>query len=490
MKLIYTILLLFSIEYSFSQKPSQEFEGVENEIIHLIEKYNAVGAAVAVVKNDRIIYAKGFGYRDIERKLPVTTNTVFPIGSITKSFTGSVLGALEAEEKLSLKDKPSQHIPEFAFYNDKMNDLITIEDLLSHKSGIGNQASSQVFFPDTSLLKMVQRLRYLKPQAEVKNSFEYSNMAYTVAGAIIEQITGNSWQANIQEKLFTPLEMTSSYTKLEEMKKSSDYSFPYGVYNGNVEKVKYEDFNSISPAGAIKSTVNDMTNWMITWLNNGKFKDSQIISEEYIQKATTLQNIKGGNYEENAFLFGDGFGWRLRSSYGHFRIEHGGNTFGFSSDLAMFPFDKIGIVVLTNQDNSLLPYAIVDIITRRLFEIDPVPEYPINVADIFKPMPYKHLNKDKMPSHSLSSYSGTYTAKGFGTIEVLNEDERLYALLPNYKFQLEHVNYDSFFFKPSKEFKDVYNPQFTIQFITDTEGEISMLKMYSQKEPVQFYKVD
>ncbi|RLK02216.1 serine hydrolase [Tenacibaculum discolor] len=489
MKFINSLILIITIQFCFSQQTPKELKDIESEINQLMKKYKAVGVSVAVVKNNKVIYSKGFGYRDLENKLPVTTNTIFPIGSVTKSFTGSVLGILASKNQVSLKNKPAFYLPNFEFYNDTMNNLITIEDLLSHKSGIGNQGTTQIFFPEKNRLKMVQRLKYLKPEAEVKNSFAYSNMAYTLAGTIIEQVTGDSWETNIKEKIFTPLEMTNSYIILDKMKKTSNYSLPYGIYKGEIERVTFEEFNTISAAGAIKSTVNDMTNWILTWLNNGVYKNSQIIPKEYIKKATTLQNSNEGSYEKDAFLFGEGFGWRLRSSCGRFRVEHGGNTYGFSSDLALFPFENIGIVVLTNQDNSLLPYMIVDTITRRLFNITPEPNYPVKVKEIYKPMPYKQFNKDKMPTYSLNSFCGAYEAKGFGRIDIVKENGKLYAILPTYKFQLEHLNYDSFFLKPTKEFKDVFNPQFDIQFMNNIKGKITSLKMYSQKEPIEFNKI-
>jgi CubicO group peptidase (beta-lactamase class C family) len=488
MKFIYTLLLVLSTQLCFSQQLPKELIGIDDDINFLLKQYNAVGLSVAVVKDNKVIYSQGFGYRDLENKLPVTTNTIFPIASITKSFTGSLLGILESQDEVSLKDKPAFYIPNFQFFNEKMDNLITIEDLLSHKSGIGKQGTTLEFFPDNDKLKTVQRLKYLKPEGEIKNSFLYSNMAYTLAGTIVEQITNKSWEKNIEESIFEPLQMRNSYATRSEMKKSNNYSFGYGLYKGNVEKVEFQEVYALSPGGAINSTVNDMSHWMLTWLNNGIFNDSQVIPKEYIDKATILQNSNGGNYEKEAFLFGDGFGWRLRSSYGRYRIEHGGNTFGFSSDLIMFPFENLGIIVLTNQDNSILPYLVADNITRRFFNLDPEPNYPVSVKEIFKPLPYKSFNTEKMPSHPLSSFCGIYEAKGFGKIEIVKEGNRLYAVLPTFKFQLEHVNYNSFFFKPTKDFKYSFIPQFDIQFINDISGNITVLKLYSQKEPIEFNK--
>lgn len=487
-KLSLLVFFLFATSLANGQETNQ-LSGLDAEIEALQQLYNAVGLAVAVVKNDSIIYSKGFGYRDLENQLPVTTHTVFNIGSITKAFTGTLLGILESQNRVSLKDKPSLYLSKFEFYNDKMNSLIVIEDLLSHKSGIGNTGTADVFFPTENKLKAVQRLKYLKPEAEVKNSFEYSNMGYTLAGTIVEQITSKSWESNVHDLIFEPLSMSNSSTTYEEMRKTNNYSLPYGAYQGNIEKVKYEDFYSLRPAGAVKSTVIDLSNWMITWLNNGVFNQTQIIPKDYVDKATKLQNIKPDSYDKDSFLYGEGFGWRLKSSYGHYRIDHGGNTYGFSTNLVMFPFEKIGIVVLTNQDNSWLPYIVTDNITRRLFELNPEPEYPVIVSEIYHPDSISiSLNKDKTPTHALTHFVGTYKAQGFGEIEIVMESNILYAVLPTFKFQLEHLSFNSFRLKGTKEFKDVFNPEFNIQFVNDTNGNISHLKLYSQKEPIEFYR--
>lgn len=483
--IIFVLLLITSLTYGQGNR----LNGLDGEIEYLIKEYNAVGLSVAIVKNDSIIYSKGFGYRNLESRLPVTANTVFNIGSMTKAFTGTLLGILEEQNQVSLKDKPSHYIPEFEFYNDKMNNLIVIEDLLSHKSGIGNTGTSDVFFPTENKLIAVQRLKYLKPEAEVKNSFEYCNMGYTLAGTIVEQITSQSWETNIHDRIFKPLSMKNSYTTYDEMKKTNNYSLPYGIYQGNIEQVSFENFNSISPAGALKSTVTDLSNWMVTWLNNGVFNGEQVIPADYVDEATRLQNIKAGKYEQDAFLFGEGFGWRLRTSYGHYRIDHGGNTFGFSTNLVMYPFEKIGIVVLVNQDNSILPYVIADNISRRLFEYDPNPEYPVSVAEIYKPsIEKKSLNKDKMPSHPLTSFCGKYSAKGLGEIEILIQGNNLYAVFPTFKFLLAHLNFNSFYLKGTKDFKGVFNPEFTVQFVNNKKGNITHLELFSQKEPIEFIK--
>lgn len=488
----FSLSLLFLVPFALSaQVEPPELKNLDVKVKSLMEQYKANGVSLAVVRDNEIIYSKGFGFRDVDNGLLVTKETIFPIGSITKSFTASLLGILEGQGVLSLSDKPAHYLPSFSFYNDKMNNLITIDDLLSHKSGLGNQGASEIFFPEKDLLVASQRLRFLKPQGEIKNSFIYSNCGYTVAGSIVEQVTGESWEENLDKYIFQQLGMNDSFTSYKRLLERENYSMPYGLYKGTSEKVKFERFNSTRPAGAIKSNVVDLAKWMKVWLNNGRLGDVQVIPGDYVQEAMRIQNAKNDTYESDAFLQADGFGWRLRSSYGHFRVDHGGNTFGFSTALAMFPFDKIGIVVLSNQDNSILPHLIVDHITRLLFKLDEHNDYPFSVKEIYKPKARTFaLNKSKPPTHPFENYSGDYEAKGYGKVKVIMKDKMLYMELPKLSFYLEHLDFNSFYLKPTSDFDDVYNPQFDLQFVVNTQGDITSFKLFAGIKPITFYKID
>jgi CubicO group peptidase (beta-lactamase class C family) len=487
------ILFLFLItKLTFGQENENRLNGIDQEIETLLKSYNAVGLSVSIVENDKIIYSKGFGYRNLEKKLPTTENTVFPIGSATKAFTASLLGMLATNDKISLKEKPSLYIPELQFYNEKMNDLIEIEDLLSHKSGLGSLDGSLILFPDNNKLKTIERLKYLKPNGKINDSWIYSNMGYTIAGAIVEQVTNESWDNNIKSKIFSPLDMNHSFTELKEMENTNNFSFGYGMSDGKTEKVLYEDYYSYSPAGAIKSTSNDMANWMRIWLNNGKFNEQQVLPEAYIKNATSIHNIMPQDgADENVYLFGDGFGWRVQSFKGHYKVNHGGNTSGFSSQVVMYPNDKLGIVVLSNQQNSILPYIVADVITNRMLVLPKteLTKYPVAVNEINKiDKEIKELNKDKIPTHKLSEFCGKYCNKGYGTFEIVQENNSLYIVFPTYKFRLEHLEYDSFVMKQINEIPQVMNPEFTLNFSTDSNENISATKIKLQSEPVEFIK--
>lgn len=209
------------------QKAQPNLKGLDQEINNIIADYKGVGLSVAIVKDDKVIYSQGFGFRDLEKKLPVTVNTVFPIGSITKSFTSILIGSLQDENKLSVDSKPALYIPNLQFYNDRMNAMMTVGDLLSHKSGIGRADGSYILFPENKRIDLMKRLPYLKPGGEVKDSWIYSNLGYIILGTIAEQVSGETWENLIKNRVFKPLQMDHSSTTIEEIVKSDDYSLPY-----------------------------------------------------------------------------------------------------------------------------------------------------------------------------------------------------------------------------------------------------------------------
>jgi len=488
-KSIFILLLFVLVHAVYGQNTTNKLDGLEQEINTLMESYKAVGLSVSVVKGNKIIYSKGFGFRDFENKVPVNENTSFPIASCSKAFTASLLGLLDSQNKISLKDKPGLHIPKLEFNNTEMDNLITIEDLLSHKSGLGEMNGTLVLFPEKNTLNVIQKLKYIKPEGKVKDSWIYSNMGYAIAGIVVEQVTGKSWEENIKKNIFSPLSMLNSHTDLESMKKAKNFSFGYGLSKGKVKKVRYEEYHNYKPAGGIRSSANDMANWMIAWLNKGRFDEKQVLPEGFILDATTMHNIRPNKNEENAFLFGDGFGWRMESNSGNYKVYHGGNTSGFSSLVLTYPFKGLGITVLTNQANSILPYIIGDIIKNRMLDLPKVAlnDYPVIVNDIYEPGEIKkELNQEKKPTHSLTSFTGRYVNNGYGTIYIKFKDGNLYAVYPTYKFFLEHLHYNVFVMKPLQDVSDIFNPEFSINFKTNNIGEISALRINLQSKPVEF----
>ena len=432
---VLTVIFLAIFISLFGQTKDNRLEGLDEEIVKWMTEYNAVGISVAIVENNEVLYNKGFGYRDLENKKPVTENTVFPIASCSKAFTATLLGMLEEGNQLKLTDRPSMHIPNLRFNTVEMNLTVSILDLLSHKSGIGVVNGPLVLFPEDNRLSVMEKLIHIKPEGKVKESSLYSNLGYTIAGTIIEEVTKESWEDNIEHKIFDPLQMTNSFTNLEEAKSRDNFSFGYGLYRNNIKKVIFEEYHDYKPAGGIRSTSKDLSKWMIAWLNNGSYDSVQVIPENFVEKARMFHNSRDGDDVPGLFLQGYGLGWRVEARDGEFRVQHGGNTSGFTSLVVIYPFKKFGVTVLVNQDDSILPYVLADIVQNRLLNKKGINEYPVIVQDIYQPSDIiESLNDKRPPSKSLDSFVGEYEHKGYGKIKINLEDGKLYAIYPTYKF--------------------------------------------------------
>lgn len=482
------VLLLPSLLYA---QGSQGLKGVEEEIGNIMKAYKAVGASVAIVDKGQVIYTKGFGYRDYEQKLPVTGATVFPIGSNTKSFTAALIGMLQDEHKVSVQAKPSAYIPRLQFFNDRMNEVVTVEDLLDHRSGIGGADGSFVLFPAADRMALMNRLPFLKPGGAPENSWIYSNFGYIILGTIAEQVYGDTWDRLVAGRIFKPLQMAHSSTSLEALFQAKEYSLPYGVYQDKIEKILYQKPDNDKPGAAVNSTAEDMARWMVLWLNKGVFRQQKLLSEDFVKNATSMKAIIKGTPpdgpQQKSYLFGYGYGWNTSVYKGHYKVDHGGAVSGFSSNVVLFPVEQFGIVVLTNQQNSSLPYVIANMIANRMLGVDSGKAYAYEMEryDIVKPdKVIKPVNDDKKPTHPLEDFCGRYHNEGYGTFEVEKEGQQLYALFPGFRFRLEHRQYNTFRFRLTEDIPQQMDPDFELNFPVDNKGSITEVDMDIQKSTV------
>jgi len=258
-KLLVLLLSVLTISVVSAQK-DKRLKGIDDELNELLEVTKAPGFAVAVVEGDQIVYAKGFGYSDYENKTPADGNTLFAIGSSSKAFTSAILGLLRDEDKLSFDDSPSEYIPELKFYNDEMNNHINIKDLMVHRTGLPRHDYSWYFFPTDNKDSLLQRVEYHEPFTGLREQWYYNNFMFLAQGVIAERITGKSWEENIKERFFIPLEMTRSNTSIKELEESTNAAIGYELKNDSViTKMDYYHIAGMSPAGSINSSVNDMS---------------------------------------------------------------------------------------------------------------------------------------------------------------------------------------------------------------------------------------
>ena len=272
-------LLLLAIVFAnsiFAQSNLNE-KRLDKTLKSLQVATQTVGFSVAIVQGDKVIYAKGFGYKDLENKLKVDEHTLFPIGSTSKAFTTALLGIMEDEKDLKFTDSPKKYLPELEFYNTDLNNNITIKDMVSHRTGLPRHDLSWYLFPTESKDSLLARVKHHKPFTEIRTQWYYNNFMYLAQGLITEKLTGKSWEDNIRERFFKPLQMQTSNLTIKELEASANVSKGYVLEKFSTSKLTpYYNIAAISPAGSINSSASEMANWIKIWLNDGKFNNTQV----------------------------------------------------------------------------------------------------------------------------------------------------------------------------------------------------------------------
>ncbi|OBX27175.1 CubicO group peptidase (beta-lactamase class C family) [Gelidibacter algens] len=504
MKKFICLLFCFVLFTSINAQTDKRLKGIEKDLNAILEATKAPGFSVAVVDGDKIIYAKGFGYRDYENKVPVDANTLFAIGSSTKAFTSALLGQLRAEDKLSFDDSPITYIPKLKFYNDDLDNHIIIKDLMRHSTGLPRHDLSWYLFPSADKDSLIERIAYQEPFTDLRKEWHYNNFMFLAQGVIAEKITGQSWEDNIKTRFFEPLGMSRSQTLLTDLEKSDNAALGYELKKDDkISKMDYYDISGMSPAGSIYSSANDMAKWLKMWINKGKHNAEEILPEAYISEAMSSQMVMTGALpdKENPDLhFANyGYGWMLSSYKGHYRVEHGGNIDGFSASVAFFPSDSLGVVVLANQNGSSVPNLVRNTIADRLLgekTTDWTKRFLEGQEKAKKMEEELKLNdtstqiKNTSPSHIKQEYSGSYENAGYGSFDVAVENDSLFASFKRMKVYLKHYHYDVFEpYEVTKTGIDTTDAgPMRFNFATNDVGDISSvsLKAEAALEPIVF----
>ncbi|MBM3420413.1 MAG: serine hydrolase [Bacteroidetes bacterium] len=511
-KILFTIIMIALLSPAVAQrakeKADQRFAGLDAQLNALLADWHAAGFAVAIIEKDKIVYSKGFGYRDYEKKIPVTSNTLFAIGSCTKAFTSSLVGMLDDEKRVDIDKSPIDYVPELRFYNDNMNNLITIRDLMCHRTGLPRHDASWYYFPTESGDTLIRRIRYQEPSARIRERFQYNNFMFMLQGLIVERVTGKSWADNVREKIFVPLNMTRSNFSIADLEKDGDGSLGYIVKNDTqIEKTPYYQIKGLGPAGNINSSVNEMANWVSVWINGGKFAGRQIIPASYIAEAISPQMIAAAGLPSkehpDVHMNTYGFAWAVSSYRGHYRVLHGGNIDGFSALTGFYPSDSIGFVILTNQNGSVLPNVVRNIISDRMLGLKAIDWNKEMLADREKAVAAQKDAQAKSqsvrksgtrPSHAVSDYTGSYMHPGYGTFRVVQSNDSLFAVMPLRKLYLRHFHFDVFepFEIGSNGVDTTRSGGARLNFRTSEPGEIESVLFLAEPAlaPIEFRRQD
>jgi len=427
----------------------QELEGF---ITATMKDQKLPGLSIAVVRDGQVIFAKGFGFRDLNGNLPVTTKTIFPIGSATKSFTALALGILNDEGKLDWDKPVREYLPEFQLADLVATERATPRDLMAHRTGLPRH-DLVWYSSDASRKELFDRLRYLPDGDNFRSAMQYNNLMVMTAGYLAGQLSGVGWEEFVRQRILLPLDMTATNFSDAESEKTADYSKPYRKVKDEVKEIPFHELNAIGPAGSINSSIEDMAHYVIFQLSKGSYGGKQIVSENNLVQMHRPQITMSYPFQYQEI--GDvsyGLGWVVTSYRGHSYVWHNGGIDGFYALVSLLPQENVGVVILTNMDNGdRIPELVTYHIFDQMLGLNQVPWTERFKEEAEKQKQHgedKNSQQERKmgthPSHDLKDYVGRYENPGYGIVKIELNNGSLRLSLNKLSAPLQHFNYDVF----------------------------------------------
>ncbi len=435
-------------------KAEEALEGFDEFVDKALKDWNVPGLALGIVVEGEVVFAKGFGKRNIEKDLPVTPKTLFAIGSTTKAFTTFVMGTLVDEGKLDWDKPVGDYLPGFRLHDEYATNHITPRDLVTHRSGLPRHDRAWYNNLTTSRDEMVERLRYLKLSKELRQRYQYNNMMFTTAGYLAGRLTGGTWEEAVRSRIFEPLGMTNSNFSVTDSRNSDDFAMPYREKDDKIEEIPFRNINLVGPAGCINSCIEDMTKWLTVQLGDGEFQGKRILKKATCRELHTPQMAVAALPDEPEVSPASyALGWMTDSYRGHYRVHHGGAIDGFVATVVLFPYDRIGIVALANRSGTPLPGLITRHTGDRLLGLERRDWQGEALArrEAMKGEEKKAEEKKEMmrkpgtkPAHPVVAYAGEYEHPGYGVLKIDMKGDRLEMTYNGIATPLGHWHFETF----------------------------------------------
>jgi CubicO group peptidase (beta-lactamase class C family) len=434
------IVIFISVAGIAAQTQPLSSEAIDKLVARAMEAFDVPGISVGVIKDGKLIHAKGYGVRSLNTKQKMDENTLVGIASNSKAFTTVALGLLIDEGKLNWDDKVRDYIPEFKLYNSYVSDEFTIRDLLTHRSGLGLGAGDLMLFPDGSdftVKDVIHNLRYLKQTSSFRTKYDYDNNLYIVAGEVIARVSGKSWPEFVEERIIQPLGMTKTAALFARLKDKSNVIDGHAPVNGKIQVIARSSVTVAAAAGGVNSNITDLAKWVQMFLAGGKYPDGkQFISPKVLRDLWSPQTIiqvgSPGKYNTHFAAYGLGFG--LADVAGYKQVSHSGGLEGMVTYIAMFPELNLGIIVLTNQQEGGAFQSITNQIKDGYLgktgndwvaELSANRTKGVDDAKKLTDAIWQKINeaqKDGGGKMDMTPYLGTYTDPWFGDVTISAKD--------------------------------------------------------------------
>jgi CubicO group peptidase (beta-lactamase class C family) len=458
-------------------------QGFDEYVNKAMKEWEAPGVAIAVVKDDKIVFANGYGVRELGKPAPVNERTMFAIGSSSKAFTAAAIAMLVDDGKVKWDDPVTKHLAGFELYDAYVSQQMTLRDLLCHRSGL-ERGDLLWYGSSIDRNEIIRRVRFLKPSWSFRSNFGYQNIMYLTAGQILPAVTGQNWDEFIKTRIFAPLGMKESNTSVNDLKAMDNVATPHARIDNKVQPVPWRNIDNIAPAGAINSNAVEMAQWVRLQLGEGDYQGNRLISSGAIKEMHKPQTIINNDppwnlLAQDAHFIAYGLGWFLHDYHDRKIVEHGGNIDGMSALVSMVPEEKLGIVILTNMNGSslreALEYRIIDAFIGR-----PQKDWSSTILAAWKAIEaqgeaaekkaIEGRVKDTKPSLALEKYAGTYQSEMYGDFKVALEGGKLVARYDRaFAGDLEHWHYDTF----QATWRDRMLGKGMVTFTLNSRGEVA-----------------
>jgi CubicO group peptidase (beta-lactamase class C family) len=468
---------------------TERLKGFDDYMAKTLKDWNAPGVGVGIVVNDKLVFAQGYGFRDYEKKLPFTAGTMSPIASNTKLFTAVAAGMLVEEGKLTWDKPVRDSVPVIRFYNDQLNNAVTLRDMLSHRTGI-TRHDTIWYKSDYTRKELFEKLVYLEPQEPMRETFLYNNLMFAAVGYLIELQSGKTWEQFVKEKILDPLEMSSTGYSISDMLKRPEFGVGFTERRDSFELYRipyYEDISGVAPCGAIVSNIENMSHWLIALMNQGKYNGRQVLPADVLkatlEPAIALPNTgletRGWSEILNAAY---GMGRETASYRGHLITFHGGDLPGFHTQISFMPQDHIGVIVFEIGNHSQPLYNVVTYnVYERLLGMEQTPWSERQLAIRLKNKKAgtearAKANEGRVPdtkaSHALAEYAGVYENPAYGLMNIGLKDNQLQFDFHKMRLPMTRFHYDRF-----DTPDDEQDGKWSVNFRTNPQGDVDQAVM-------------
>lgn len=501
------LAVIFLPVFVYAQTLDEKLREIEAYAENARVGYEAPGLAIAIVKDDKVVFAKGFGVRELGKPEKVDENTLFAIASNSKAFTAASLAMLVDEGKIKWNDKVTQYLPDFQMYDPYVTRELTIRDLVSHRSGLGTFSGDLLWY-ETNYTEdeVLRRVRYLKPTTSFRSAYGYQNLMFIAAGRVLEKVSGKTWAQFVQERILTPLRMNNTKTSVKQFKPGDNIAMPHNEHSGKMASFRYGNVDNAASAAGLNASVADLANWLRLQLGRGKFEGKQFFSEQQswtMWQPNIMQTVSDASMKNNPTRhFGAyAMGWGLNDYQGRKVVSHSGGLDGMISYTWLVPEENLGMVVLTNSESGLAGTLVTKIFDTML-NVTPKRDWSkelldrVNAGkkaeeDAAKKVEASRIPNTK-PSLTLANYAGTYSSQLYGDVTIAEENGHLVMRLvpaPNFVADLEHWHYDTFQIKWRPTV--VYNfPKGFVTFTISGDGKTDELKINQPNNDFWFYELE